>query len=574
MNRAAVVIGVQNAKKLPPLRAALDGAKKMAQWAGQHGFAPVVSITDETEPVTAKRIKDAVRDIVRASAYQQLFIYFAGHGVNQDWGEYWLLTDVLNDTNEAVNVAGSVHLAKRCGIPHVVIVSDACRTAPQGIRMGSVRGSEIFPPDLRPGPQRAVDVFYASLLGEPALEIPDTGTSVSRYVSLYTDELVAALSGERKAILSADPADQQKVYLRPHPLRRHLTAEVPKLVAAKLGATADRTQTPDAEILSDETAFLQTFDAAPDSEIILEAAEPPPAPPPPTVADVAATALRQALDAPQGGGGRAVEAALQGSRVAGLERISEAVIRERDPGPTMHFETDCGFKVQGVPVIRAWGAPGLKVETLSPELVRVYVEQRAAANVLIELGNGSVVVLPALRDFLASLTFENDELRNVSYEPSDQSRRWADYQGRREELTAMRALIASSVQMGTFRLERDDAPKLAERIRTLESFDPTMALYAAYSYHRLGELELIRDMESHLADDLGVTLFDLALLSDRETRFSARAYPETPMLAHGWSLLGAYNAWTPRLEALRPHVLSSLWTVFKRDAISILERTL
>ncbi len=582
MNRAAVIIAVQSAGNLPELKAALDGAKAMAKWAKAQGFKPVRLITDEKRPVTAKKIRDTIKELVDASSYEQLLVYFAGHGVNLHYSEYWLLSDAPEDTQAAVNVASSVQLAKRCGIPHVVLISDACRTAPEGIRAQAIRGSEIFPNQGRGGPQKAVDVFYASLLGEPALEIQDKDASALRYVSLYTEEVVAALRGDRRAILTPDAADQTKIYLRPQPLKRHLMSEVPKLVAAKLGAAATHSQTPDAEILSDEFAFLQVFDAAklPAPKVVpkgpLGIGKPKPmAPPPPTLADVTTDALQQALRATNAGGSIAVGKLLL-SNVAGSKRISDAVTREREDFGAMHFETDCGFKVRGAAIVAVAAGPGLQVEQLSPELARVHIGQAPAANVLLELDGGRAVVLPAVRDFIAALTFEGRDLRNVSYEPSDQSSRWKQYVKQREELTALRALIASSVQMGTFRLESKDAPKLTEKIRVMKGLDPTMALYAAYSYHRLGKRDLIREMEQYVIEDLRATFFDLSLLADHDPGKQPKVpvFPFVPMLAQGWSLLAAFDAWTPVLDELRPHVTNSLWTVFEKGALPSLRTAL
>jgi hypothetical protein len=40
--------------------------------------------------------------------------------------EFWLLSDVPTDTDAAVNVDGSVRLARYCGIPDALFVSDCC----------------------------------------------------------------------------------------------------------------------------------------------------------------------------------------------------------------------------------------------------------------------------------------------------------------------------------------------------------------------------------------------------------------------------------------------------------------
>jgi hypothetical protein len=136
----------------------------------------------------------------------QLIVYFAGHGVNNNQSEYWLLSGAPTNPNEAINVAGSALLAQRSGIPHVVIISDAisdaCRTAPEGIHAQGVTGSLMFPNQpLRPGPADFVDQFFACLLGDPAHEIRDPNDASRVFRSIYTEVLVESLNGEHREML-------------------------------------------------------------------------------------------------------------------------------------------------------------------------------------------------------------------------------------------------------------------------------------------------------------------------------------------------------------------------------------
>lgn len=78
--------------------------------------------------MTFDEIFDAVNEIVRSASTDQLIVYFAGHGVLINRNEHWLLSEAPRRANAAVNVSGSVELARFCGIRHVVFISDACRT--------------------------------------------------------------------------------------------------------------------------------------------------------------------------------------------------------------------------------------------------------------------------------------------------------------------------------------------------------------------------------------------------------------------------------------------------------------
>jgi uncharacterized caspase-like protein len=161
VKRAAVIIGVDKTGDLPKLNDAARGAHLAEKWALDQKMEAIV-LTDEKNPVDAKSIKLTVKQLVEADNLDQLVIYFAGHGVNRQRQEYWLLSGAPDDTQEAVNVAGTMLLATTCGIPHVVLISDACRTAAEGIRAQSVTGSEIIP--NREEPEKAVDIFLACRL--------------------------------------------------------------------------------------------------------------------------------------------------------------------------------------------------------------------------------------------------------------------------------------------------------------------------------------------------------------------------------------------------------------------------
>jgi hypothetical protein len=181
MQRAAVLIGVSRSGTLPVLPAVIPSVKAMEGWALQQGMQRelVKTLTDEAGPLVPGAIKTAIRELVDMAVVEQLIVYFAGHGVNIRYGEYWLLSDAPNDTQAAVNVSGSVELARFCGIPHVIFFSDACRTAPEGIQAQYITGSEIFPNNGPGGLENSVDLFFACTLGRPAYEIQDPASSAS-----------------------------------------------------------------------------------------------------------------------------------------------------------------------------------------------------------------------------------------------------------------------------------------------------------------------------------------------------------------------------------------------------------
>jgi hypothetical protein len=200
--------------------------------------------------------------------------------------------------------------------------------------------------------------------------------------------------------------------------------------------------------------------------------------------------------------------------VAGSETIEQIAKKVATFFGPSHFETRCGFKVDGA-LVSSVHCEGVPAEVLpGNQLVRLSLDgTKRAVNVLIELADGRGVVLPALDEFITTLTFDDDELANVSYEPSDNTWRWQDYVGRADEVRALRATVASAAKLGVFRLEGVDSAELARRMRLVKGIDPTMGLYAAYAYNDLRRRDEVKSIRQYLSDDLGVVFFDNAMLA-------------------------------------------------------------
>src|SRR5262252_762089 len=97
MIRAGVFIGVDQTGNLQRLNDAATGAKRMHEWAIQQGLADHTNarlITDlNGQKVYPDLIYDAIKEIIDGPGVDQLIVYFAGHGVNINRSEHWLLTD-------------------------------------------------------------------------------------------------------------------------------------------------------------------------------------------------------------------------------------------------------------------------------------------------------------------------------------------------------------------------------------------------------------------------------------------------------------------------------------------------
>ncbi len=578
MKRAAILIGVDRTGDLPRLKDAARGARLMETWARAQGIETVV-ITDETEAVTVERIKKAVRQLVDAANVSQLLVYFAGHGVNLQRQEYWLLTDAPDDSQAAVNVATSAALAATCGIAHVVLMSDACRTAPEGVRAQSMRGSEIFP--NREEDTRPVDQFFACQLGKPSHEVKDPAVTSAEFQALYTHELVPALLGQRPQIVDWSAGGAARTgHVRLRPLRDHLSQAVSARIA-DLQIQTKVIQVPVAQISSDPPAWISRIVETGTGDVILGApATGPGGLAPRTMAPEAITAdlLRTAM----GAGASAPATAAWARSGAAAARLGDEMLRvSKDlaqPFGPSHHETGCGFKLRGARVVEAV-APGARVQFAGGPApgqdLRVDGVGRPGSNVLLVLASGAGVLLPAIPEFLCALSFDDDELVDVAYEPSDNTWRWGEFQSRAGELRALRAIASSAMARGSFKLEGDDALAIARRMQLAKGVDPSLAVYAAYAYHDLQRRELLRQMASYMQDDLGAAFFDVALLAralDRQRPGSGvPVLGAAPLLSQGWALLRAFGVDLPAgLAVLEGRRLPSLWTMFDARGVELI----
>lgn len=553
MKRAAVVIGVDKTGTLPKLRDAASSATRVAAWARAQGIDAVELLTDADGPVEVSQVKKAIRGMVDAGVYHQLLVFFAGHGVNRQRQEYWMLSGAPDDSQEAVNLAGSSALAMTSGIPHVIFISDACRTAAEGIQAQSVAGSEIFP-NIE-GNTGTVDQFFACELGRPSHELRDPNVTAAEFSALYTNEMLPALSGARSEVVEWDAVNAQVGHVHLRPLRDYLS----KAVTNRLKGLALQTkviQVPTAIIASDPPAWIAEVKQRSRGLGFSPGIGMPVLPvltPRPSLGETIA-AVQSGASPAAGGEVRTI--------VASARQLAS-------PFGLTHHETQCGFKIRGALIIEAY-SPQAHTQVLAPgDDVRVATP--SWNSVLLRLDTGVGVLLPAIPGFITALTVDEGELVDVTYEPSDNSPRWSDYRARAEELRVLRAIASASLTNGSFHLERTDALDVARRMQYAKGVDPSLAVYAAYAYHDLQRQDLLRDMASYLAADLGAPLFDVALLArqlDRRPATDWQVISPMPLLSQGWALLNAYRVrLADELTGLDQRLASSLWTLLLPDGV-------
>jgi hypothetical protein len=581
MVRAGIFIGVDQAGDLQKLSDAATGAKRMHEWALEQGLPDKTHaklLTDAGgKKVRPDDITDAVYELCNGAGVDQLLVYFAGHGINLQRGDRWLLSEAPVKPYAAVNVMGSVELARTCGIPHVVVISDACRVAPQGIQNQNIEGVEIFPNTGGGEKTRPVDQFFACYLGRTAAEVKDAASESATYSALYTDALLDALLGTRSDILAPGGTGDTAKYIKIWALKDYLDAEVPRRVKA-LRLEKKVNQNPDAIITSRDgwLARIEAEVAATRGGRVVRSPAPVPGPTLGSMSrDVTASASQGKPDD--------VTKTLQEAIAAGLpgaERFAGAVQHVAQPFGPEHFESQCGIKVRGAR-ITSFLAPFANGQLLGRDgnLLRIETIDGAGASVLLRFDNGTACVIPVIQGFLAALTVDGGELADVAYEPSDNTWRWDLYKQRASDVRSLRAVAATASRHGRFRLDSNDSERVGQQMQYAKGIDPTLAVYAAYAYHDAQLGDRIREMSGYLKSDVGVTFFDLELLGRRlvgtSIDRSQMVVPFLPLLSQGWSLLRAHRVKLhPALDGIEQDMRNSLWTLFDERAIPKLERAI
>lgn len=581
MIRAGVFIGVEQTGGLTKLKDAVAGARRMYEWALAQGISENHArlITDEGgKKVTPEEIWDAVNALVCGAGVDQLIVYFAGHGVNLNRSEYWLLSDAPIRSSAAVDVTSSVELARYCGAGHVVFISDACRVAPQGIQAQNVRGQDIFPNDGIADRARPVDQFFACMLGRTSAEIGDPTQAATSYRALYTSALHDALLGKVLDVLdaSSDAADIHR-YVRPVKLQQYLEAEIPARII-KMKLTGKVNQSPDAILTAHSNWISRVAAPAATAQEMLQDTNYFP-----MTRSFAPGRRRTTIDSPHVLTRELVASAL-GADYGQLERVLD-VARERAMGPaarvldtidrlsepiaTAEFPQVTAIKVRGRRIIEAYVATPAAVESVEPDGFTLELRwlHQPAVNVVLRMDDNCGTVVPALQGHTTVLTFEGGELVEVSFETSgvlvSQAQR---------ELVRLRSIIGAAALHSRFVIDA----KALIRLSQLE--DPTIATLAAYAAHDAQLSDFLDELDGVLCSRTRTDWFDLVLLRRRlRGGFNGQqgVVPFTPLLARGWKLLKALRVPMPvRIENLERRLLPSLWCLYDSDGVDALKEAL
>lgn len=572
--RSAIVIGVDKPGSLPALSAAASGAQQIKDWLAAQGFEVRLFI-DKQKPVEARDIKNATIDFVNRGNLDQLVVYFSGHGFLNNFTEYWLLSGAPNDPNEAVCLSESIFLARSSAIPSIIFISDACRSTPSSLGTSLVRGTVIFPYSaIASNVDTTIDQFLATHPGNPAFEVP-VEKSLPAFEGIFTSVLLSAFeSPTNDLVRTLDGV----TYIPNRRLKLYLEREVPKRAQDK---DIKLNQRPDAIIESDDDTYIGRVTTV--SSKIPERA-------PATLGDVARTELHQAgADLSSNAAVVSVDELSIVSNRTGFDRTKGLIARSQlEPS---NLKSSTGIAVRGASLAKLLLNSRFQGKVLDdgdgkdrPASAQVTLGSEPAASIALQFADGTGTVLAVLRNFVASVVVQDGKVIAVNYIPAQDGARWPEYQSEIDRLNELRTVIATSAVFGQFRIEGDEktrsqvAEQLADRIRVLKNLDPTLGIYAAYAYAEAGLMTKVQSVRDFMRGDLGLDLFDLALLakSNSEARASlSGVMPICPMLAQGWNLLRAKGVQLSHpLEEARDHLLDALWVTFDKDGMTIIRRLL
>ncbi len=574
MDRVAILIGVNqvNSNSLRQLSDAVSGVEAMVDWAAKQKIKcfpftdcnkKKVRISDITQVV------DELLDVNKNSVPEQLIIYFAGHGVNSNYNEYWFLSEAPKWGHEAINVAGSILRARSCGIKNVVFISDACRTAAGGIIQGAVEGTSIFPA-LSGRPPGTVDVFYACSLGDPAHEIKDPQITAHEFKALYTSELVPALKGYRPEVIDWDN-ERRTGFVRHHALDDWMRVAV-KARLKNLNLTTRVIQRPEAIISSRESAlpWLSRFDQTPARDVIDRLASTPV-----TFRGSRGTSkniekIQQELLSSETG------AALKEAGFSTLKQVKDfaettAALSRAFPGSP--YERSVRFRVRGGQ-FRSRLLLHEEAEIVSGLSDTIRFDMDAwCAPTLLTFKDGSGTILPAMKDFTCLLTLVGDRLIEVAYEPCADTKSAHAYERKQEQMRYLRGVSSASMLHGLFNVPPETIMKFIKGMHYDGIYDPTAALYSAYALYELQQSELLVSLQDILSSSLTAPWFDIELLSG--STLDEPILPSLPSLARGWALLSARELRLPGdLKALHTQLQPSPWTSFSRAGIEMIRHAI
>jgi hypothetical protein len=600
-----ISIGIDKANGLTPLGAAVSGAKEFALWGQSQGYRTDVFV-DETNRITQSDIFDRISEIVDSKTCEQLIVFFSGHGILKSPSqEIWLLSNARNNPNESINLTGSIDNARTSGIPYIVFISDACRVLPNELQFTG-NGSVIFPIIDYTDQDCAIDIFYATRPGNPALE--QNSQVNSKKFGLFTQALLEILNGEYPELIKANPTgDDLVTYYSVNDLlinrnykslsngNWHITSinsesSIKSVVANKAREISIiLKQNPDIRIqYQNPKPGLAEFTDNSAKDILLSSKS--------LIKEkvsVEKTIMQGVQDKLEIGlsqfetNNKSFKSILQDMNEIKMDvyntkstliQNSEVIF---DSKGKSSFETQTGFTIIGTTIKDVLTISGKDIFTENNKIhIRIYPHLNSNTALII-LNNGNSIPVAIIEGYIGTLVFKKNQLLTINYTPSRNSHKYHYFEQNENRIGFVRSFVASAANEGfdysqTFKNEftKDghmNYSNAGSYLRQEKSIDPSLGLYAVYAFRQEGKIKDIKSVYSFMAEENENIIFDVAMLANSLSREKQRVAPFCPMIAIGWAYRNLFDDFlSPEIREASNFLSPSLWSTFDKKGTEII----
>lgn len=568
MKKHAILIGINTIPDLGYLSAPTSYAVKMKAWAETQGYITHLFIDEPVDDLVSGKCSRidilAVTKKIIDDGCDQLLIYFAGHGVERTIGDdVWLLPGYVDDPADCISIFLSQQLAFRTGIEHVIMISDACRSASDSASIRPITPSSLLPNRKNIDHRTAVDIFYSTWPGEDSTDLRDANTG--EYRSIYSDSLLDCLHGNIPEII------KDIVNIRPkfpavfsHELNDYLKKEVPE----KMRLIGGILQYPMGTVSSSDPLYLSSFplvDGDSEEEVIEE-----------TGLSVIIEPIFRPVETKKIDEKLESFIKLKGGRIkVQMQKILRDFKHDYNlfTSPAILNENITGLYITGNnnPMVLSSRENDMYLERkdFSVPVVLNFEDVLTGDRALYFVSNWRknrfypVNVIPG---YLTQVVFEKHELLTVNYFPTDRNNKY-DANFWATEVAERKAHIIMAAKNGMFQ----GTQEMGDYLRTYKHLDPTLGLFAAYAYFQKGDFDGLRDLYRFLLNHQHFILGDIQLLnklSATNLDFERENEIPFPLLTEGWTYLNMLesNPYNFLSKQLQP----GLWASFDRLGIDLI----
>src|SRR5450631_506286 len=511
MSWHAVAVGVAKAGLLRELPGAVNGAKDFAAWARAQNYKTTL-ITDEEGPVLLGTIASAIADIIEHDFPERLLVFFAGHGAQQNvTTPVWLLSKWQSQNGEAINVEMTRFMASRSGIPRVAIFADACRNIIG--EAATLSPLPIFPrrPSTKnPRAMTQCDLFFSCRFDEISQEVGVNADS-SKAFGIFTRCLRSALNGEETDAIEPCPPPPNAIAVTSRKLATFLDGSVPRESGRVPGgqvqfpeiwpvwrepdqaysiapfprsvaATNTQAGIERGKVRGAETTAASTADFGRESEF----------------EKFSRLAVRDKITRAERKSDQQLQALMQELEAASANRETKLQTGLRIVGDTPRQVVVAGVgALESENLLKEDGAFQIRVKDDRPRSAAVCLQSGSwVAAVCLPGYVGTIFVRHGVMAGLCYVSEVDQWLAELDAQQRAAVNRWTAlmHQGRvpaREELQAR-----------------------TDNLRQYKHFNPSLGLFAAYGYERLGDAAEIVNLAGYLVQIEQPILFDVAMLCD------------------------------------------------------------